>query len=364
MSARRPPKSLPINPTLIRNWLSYLGLIIFATSFLSGAWLMLLDFSVGFKSPYLGILTYLLVPSLIGTGLLFILVGMVLERRRRRKMSAVVPPLPAIDFNLPSNQRRFFITLLVAVVFLLLSISGSYRAYQYTESVEFCGLVCHSVMKPQNTTYYNSPHARVLCTDCHIGPGATWYVRSKLSGAYQVYATAAKMYPRPIRTPIKNLRPARETCEQCHWPQKFLGYVERVRTYYLADKTNTPYTIRMLLKVGGADPSHGPVGGIHWHMSIANKIEFKALDEAQQVIPWVRITDRHGRSNIYQSPSAPSLTNEKIQVVDCITCHNRPAHIFRSPHEALDTALLLGRIDTRIPYIKKNASIILSEAYA
>jgi len=31
----------------------------------------------------------------------------------------------------------------------------------------------------------------------------------------------------------------------------------------MSDEKNSPWTIEMLLKVGGGDPTHGPVGGIH-----------------------------------------------------------------------------------------------------
>ena len=128
-----------------------------------------------------------------------------------------------------------------SVVFLLVSAIGSYQSYHYTESVQFCGQACHGVMKPEFVTYTHSPHARVACAECHIGKGATWYVRSKLSGSYQVYATMAKKYPRPIPTPVKNLRPAQETCEECHWPQKFVGNLERTYSYFLGDETNTAF---------------------------------------------------------------------------------------------------------------------------
>ena len=98
-----------------------------------------------------------------------------------------------------------------------------YNAFLFTESVTFCGRICHTVMEPEYTAYLNSPHARVRCVDCHVGAGAEWYVKSKLSGVHQVYAVTFHTYETPIPTPVKNLRPARETCEECHWPQKFFG---------------------------------------------------------------------------------------------------------------------------------------------
>ena len=192
---------------------------------------------------------------------------------------------------MPRQRNAFLLVAVVTFVFLMFTALGSYRTYEFTESVQFCGQTCHAVMKPEYTAYQNSSHARVACVQCHIGPGATWFVKSKLSGSYQVYATLFHKYPRPIPTPVQNLRPAQETCEQCHWPQKFYGAVEKVRTHFMSDEKNSPWTVEMLLKVGGGDPTHGPVGGIHWHMNVANKVEYIATDEARQIIPWVRITD-------------------------------------------------------------------------
>ena len=170
----------------------------------------------------------------------------------------------------------------------MLSSLGSYRAFQVTESPGFCGALCHTVMKPEYVTYKISPHSRVRCTECHIGPGASWFVRSKISGLYQVYAIVTNTYPRPIPVPVQNLRPARETCEQCHWPAKFYGWLELRRQFFLPDKQNTPWNIRLLVYVGGAVATKGPVGGIHWHMVVSNRMEYIATDESRQTIPWVQ----------------------------------------------------------------------------
>ena len=183
-----------------------------------------------------------------------------------------------------------------------------------------------------------------------------------------MYATLFHKYPCPIPTPVKNLRPAQETCEQCHWPQKFYGAVEKVRTHFMSDEKNSPWTIEMLLKVGGGDPTHGPVGGIHWHMNVANKVEYIASDEARQVIPWVRITDRAGHATVYETKDG-KLTPDQLakaapRRMDCIDCHNRPTHVFRAPDDAVDTSLALGRIDPSLPLIKKNAVAALAGDYA
>jgi nitrate/TMAO reductase-like tetraheme cytochrome c subunit len=219
-------------------------------------------------------------------------------------------------------------------------------------------------MKPEMVTYHNGPHARVACVECHIGPGATWFVKSKLSGTYQVYATLMDKYPRPVPTPIKNLRPAQETCEQCHWPKKFSGNLERTYNYFLGDETNTPFTVRMLMHVGGGDPTRGPTGGIHWHMNVANKIEYIATDDARQKIPWVRMTDPQGVVTEFRTPRFTNDISEfNIRTMDCMDCHNRPAHTYETPNDAVNLALSLGGIDRSLPYIKTNAVFALTRAY-
>ncbi len=355
-------------PSLISNWLSISGIVLAASSFFAVACLVAIDMFRGFHNPYMGILTYIIAPVFLVAGLVLILIGVLWERRRRRRLKpGEIPAYPRIDFNLPRERFAFTAVVVVTFIFLLSTALGSYRTYEFTESVTFCGETCHNIMTPEFTAYQQSPHARVACVQCHIGPGASWFVKSKLSGAYQVYATIADTYPRPIPVPIENLRPAQQTCEQCHWPRKFYGAAERVIHHYLSDEKNSPWTIRMLLKIGGGDPTFGPVGGIHWHMNIANKIEYIASDEKRQVIPWVRVTDANGKTTVYQSKENP-LKPEQVaaahpRVMDCIDCHNRPTHIFNSPAGAVDLAISTGRIDEKIPFIKKESIAALTKNY-
>jgi nitrate/TMAO reductase-like tetraheme cytochrome c subunit len=219
-------------------------------------------------------------------------------------------------------------------------------------------------MRPELVTYEHGPHARVPCSECHIGPGATWFVRSKLSGTYQVYATLFDKFPRPILTPITNLRPAQETCNQCHWPRKFVGDLDRTYNHFLSDQTNPPFSVRLLLKVGGGDPTHGPVGGIHWHMSITNRVEYVATDTNRQEIPWVRLTDPLGVVTVFRAPGFTNdLSRYTIRTMDCMDCHNRPAHRFVPPDAAVELALALRTLDPGLPYIKTNALFALTRPY-
>ena len=279
-------------PSLTRNYVSFVGMVIAFTSLACILLLFLIDLTQQTENPYFGIVTYILLPGVLILGLFIVIVGMIRERRRRRlNPSSDLSAYPKIDLN--DARQRHVATFLLVFTFLFVSMSafGSYKAYHYTESVSFCGEACHTVMKPELVTYQLGPHARVACVQCHIGPGAKWFVKAKVSGTYQLYAVAFDKYPRPVPTPIKNLRPAQETCEQCHWPKKFVGNLDRTYDYFLGDETNTPFSVRLTMKVGGGDPTHGPVGGIHWHMNVGNKVQYLASDPARQKIPWVRIVN-------------------------------------------------------------------------
>jgi nitrate/TMAO reductase-like tetraheme cytochrome c subunit len=353
-------------PSLYRNWVSLSGLVLMASSIFAFILLFFLDTIAYSSNPYVGILTFLVAPAFFFAGLMLFILGAWRWRRRMAKAGCGTGAL-RIDIDLSRLHDRRMLTWFVpaSAGFLLLTAMGSYHSYHFTESVIFCGETCHTVMKPELTSYLHSPHARVSCAECHIGKGATWYVRSKLSGTYQVYATLAHKYPTPIPTPVKNLRPAQETCEQCHWPRKFVGNLDRTLSYYLPDQSNSFYSVRLLLKVGGGDPMHGPVGGIHWHMNVANKIEYIATDESRQKIPWVRVTNPQGVVTEYRTKN---FTNDAsrmaVRKMDCMDCHNRPAHKFQSPESAVNLAMSLGFIDPSLPYIKTNAVGVLCRPYA
>jgi hypothetical protein len=325
----------------MRNWVSLAGLILIVASIFSFILLFLIDTVAGSTNPYVGILTYLVTPAFSTLGVLITVLGIFLQRRRLIK-SRGGPISLVIDFNRPRHRRILGLVGAGSVIFLLISAFGSYHSYQFTESVTFCGQACHTVMEPEMVTYLNSPHARVACVDCHIGPGATWFVRSKLSGMHQVFATLLDTFPRPVPTPIKNLRPAQDTCEQCHWPDKFSGDIVRTFNHFLTDDENTPYTVQLLLKVGGGHPDQGPVEGIHWHTSPNHKVEYIATDDLRLEIPWVRLTDEDGQVYEYRTPDfTDDISGYAIRTMDCIDCHNRPSHRYEKPNDAVDRALFL-----------------------
>ncbi len=252
------------------------------------------------QNPYLGIL-WLVILGIFIVGLILIPVGIYLRRLRLRKEEAtaelVFPPL-----TLRSPELRKLLTFVLVTTFANVVIAGqlTYSSINYMDTSRFCGQVCHTVMQPEFVAYSQSPHQRVECVECHIGPGASWFVQSKLSGLGQVVAVATNSYPRPIPSPVSNLRPARETCERCHWPQRFTGDKVVVHTEYAPDEHNTAATTVLLVKVGGR-AWNGTVGIHGAHLADKATIEYITTDSKRQVIPQVIYTDPSGKQTIYTS---------------------------------------------------------------
>lgn len=344
-------------PKLYKNPISLAGLALAVVAFANILFLFFLDSLSHVSSPYVGILAYMVAPAFMVLGLLAIPVGIVIERRRRYRHTGDVSKYGKLDLNNPAQRSAVAFVLSFVVIFALMSAVGSYKAYEFTDSTKFCGQLCHSVMHPEFVAYEASPHARVACVECHVGSGASWYVKSKLSGIRQVYYTALGTYPRPIPTPVHNLRPAADTCEQCHWPKKFWGAQLKVFPHFGTDEQNTPRVLRLLIKTGGGDPSLGQgTGGIHWHMNISNKITYFASDEQRQVIPWVRLEDSKGNVTEFVSkdnpPNQAQIDKADKRRMDCIDCHNRPTHIYLPPDVSVDRAMAAGSIDPSLPFIK------------
>ena len=360
-----PAKPMP----LARNLLSEIGVGIAVIGLINLVFLIYLDSTSTHSNPYLGILTWIIAPGILIFGLMLFLFGIWRTRRRRRSHAPEeVPEFPRIDLNERRTRMILIWSSLGIMIFVMMSVVGSYQVYHYTESDAFCGTMCHEVMTPEYTAYQESPHARVGCAGCHVGPGAGWFVKSKLSGAYQVYSVLFKKFPRPIPSPVENLRPAQQTCEQCHWPEKFFGAQLKAFDHYMYDEESTHREVRLLIKTGGGSPMAGQTAGIHWHMNISNEVTYAATDKQRQVIPWVRIRDRKtGQATEYRSPE-PALTDAQLaalpkRTMDCVDCHNRPTHVYTSPDTAIDRALLAGRIDRTLPFIKQQAVAVLAADY-
>jgi uncharacterized membrane protein YidH (DUF202 family) len=354
-------------PSSFYNMLTLIGASIAVVSFGLVLFLILLETMTGSPKPYMGIIAFVILPAIMIIGIAIAVVGIMREHRLERLGKPHGLHLPQIDMNKPSHRRAFTLFSVGTILLLLFSAFGSFKAYEHTDSDQFCGQTCHTVMEPEFTAYQFSPHARVGCVKCHIGPGADWFVRSKISGTYQVYAVTFDKYPRPIPTPIENLRPAQETCEQCHWPKHFYSEKQHTNTYFVSDEHNTKWTMNLLMKIGGGNIEAGPTSGIHWHMNIAHEVTYAALDPQRQIIPWVRSKTPDGKETIYRNKeievNAESLKTASNRRMDCIDCHNRPTHIYHPGARSVNHVMSLGWIDPKLPNVKATVVGALETPY-
>ena len=350
-----------------QNFISLLGVVITTSSTVTLIAFWVYDFILpGPPHPYVGILLFLLLPSFFILGLLLIPIGIFLRRRKLQAAGGVPTIYPEIDLGVPMVRNSLLFVAFASLLNVLIFGFASYRGVSYMDSTTFCGQTCHTVMQPEFSAYQNSPHARVECVQCHIGPGAGWFVRSKLSGLRQVYAVTFKTYSTPIPSPVKYLRPARDTCEQCHWPQRFSGDKFVLRTNYKEDEKNTPLTTALIVKIGGH--TRDGTFGIHGrHLDDGSRIRYISTDDRRQVIPVVYYTDDKGKTVEYVSTESKvpkeQLERSETRMMDCIDCHNRPTHAFELPENAVDLGMSRGVISPELPFIRKKAVELLKVDY-
>jgi nitrate/TMAO reductase-like tetraheme cytochrome c subunit len=345
------------------NWISLMGVVLVTTG--AVLWLLLLPVILrGFtENPYVGILTFMGLPAVFFGGLILIPMGIVLRARRERRRGIYPSDFPPLDFKNAELRKLLFFVGVTTIVNLIIGAQLLYSGVNYMDSVTFCGKTCHTIMQPEYVAYEHSPHARVACVECHIGPGASWFVRSKLSGSYQVYATIFKVYPRPIPVPVSNLRPARQTCEQCHWPARFEGNRLVVIPHYADDQTNSLTKTVLLMHVGGGNG----LGGIHGaHVGPGITIRYGS-DPSRQKMNWVEYSDsRTGKKTLFvdQKTNPKTVNAASGRVMDCIDCHNQPSHEFHLPGDAMDEAMAAGGIPPSLPFVKKEGLSLLQAKYS
>ena len=351
------------------NWLTLAGAALTTSSAFVLVWFWFMELtSPRSIHPYMGILIFIIFPVLFLVGLVLIPLGILRLRRKRRLAGEAPLPLQAVDFKQPGVRR--LLTVVGVMTFINVSILGTagLKGVEYMDSNQFCGLTCHTVMSPEYTAFLDSPHSRVGCAQCHIGHGAPALVKAKISGTRQLFAVAFGTYSRPIPSPVEHLRPARETCEQCHWPQKFTNDKLIVRSKFADDETNTKTTSILLLKIGG----HTPNGttGIHGrHLDAMERISYITTDARRQEIPKVIYREESGKLIEYVTDDFKNLPKDKLdkattRKMDCIDCHNRPTHAFYLPDRAVDKALSEKRMSAELPFLKKKAVELLKLDYA
>lgn len=354
------------------NWLGKLGVVLTTSSFVTFLFLQAALLTGLLRNAYAGLIIYLLFPALFVIGLLCIPVGWNLQRRRTGKTNR---ELLQERFNAQETERSFFgsrVFLVVASLTLMNIIflgGASSQMLHFMDESHFCGTACHTVMNPEWVTYQQSPHARVQCVECHVGEGLENLIDSKLNGVRQIISVTFDLYERPIPTPVHSLRPSRETCEKCHWPDKFYGQRLRTFTHYQENEESTPYYTSLIQKVDAG--TAGMRAGIHWHIGQENQIRYTSVDDERREMIWVEVRQPDGSYKRFVNQALEGGGDENIadeslevRILDCIDCHNRATHIYEPPDLAVDKRIERGLIDRSLPYIKREALAAISGEYA
>lgn len=312
-------------------------------------------------NPYLGIIFFLILPALFVLGLLLIPIGVFVRRKKLQQAGQIPSEFPRIDLNDRIFRHGLDIVLVATIVNLLVVSMASYRGAAYMDSPEFCGQSCH-VMHPEYTAYKISAHSHVACVECHIGSGAQSYFEAKVNGTKQLIEVGFNRYPRPIPSPVQNLRPARVICEGCHTPAKFVGEKLLVKSSFADDEQNTETQSVIVLHLGGQD-SLSHLTGIHGvHLG---HIEYIATDPTRTTIPWVQRSNADGSKSTYASSSLKGAQPQgERRVMDCIDCHNRASHTFVTAEEGINRAMADGSISPALPWVHKEGLVLLKANYA
>ncbi|ABF39457.1 cytochrome c family protein [Candidatus Koribacter versatilis Ellin345] len=352
------PNQRPTWFLISQHWLSVTGVVLVITAVLTWIFILPVQLRGHVDNPYAGLVAFVLLPVVFFGGLVLTPIGLFLAKRRIRH------GFSSGGFDRKNALRRIAIVVGVTTVLnILIGTQVSYRAVSHMETPQFCGGTCH-VMAPEYAAYQNSPHSRVECVGCHVAPGASGWVSSKAAGTRQLVETILKSSPKPIPSAIETNRlvPARETCEHCHWPEKFSGVNLRVLTKYAPDETNTRTQTVLLMMVGG-----DKYKGIHGaHVGPGIHIRFAASDPKRQTITRVQYENESSglKEEFVASDSQKAAPDGTATIeMQCVDCHNRPTHTFEMPEPGLDKALALGEIAVTLPYVKKESAQLLQATY-
>ena len=332
----------------------------------------ILDFLDVFHTPLFGAFVYGVLTPLFIIGHLFFFYGFFFIKSTDSELTPCSYGFLKEKFQGVTEKTSFrnlllFSTILGIANFVILVLVG-YTGHHYSETPRFCGTLCHSVMLPEHGAHKISPHSRVPCVDCHVGSGLKNFVSSKISGMRQVVGVITDDYARPITMPAHGLRPAKQTCEECHRPELFLGDKINIKNMYAEDEANTLLQTVLMMKVGSGGRGKA-AKGIHWHVSTDNKITFTYSDNEKEIISEVQLTRADGTIVVYKDSELEETEKKTghgggIKEMDCVDCHNRPSHIYFSPEEAIDRSISDGLISRELPFIKKKGVELITAEYS
>ncbi|HXX29755.1 MAG TPA: NapC/NirT family cytochrome c [Myxococcaceae bacterium] len=336
-----------------RHWISAIGVVLTSVAAISFLAILALELGGRTRENYSGIISYLLLPAVFVIGLVLIPIG--LRQIRKREKAGQPVSFPVFNFNDPRLRSTALLVVLLTILNLMIVSTATFKGLEVMHSDSFCGGTCHNVMQPEAVAHLNTTHARVYCVDCHIGEGASHFVKAKLRGSAQMVEFLAGDYPRPVPqpTPVPSA-----ICTRCHATERFSEDRLHIRrTFGDGEKAVETYTIFRMLVGGHRD---GKWQGIHRHNAM--KVRYLA-DPKRTTITDIEVTRPDGSSDRFTVKDAQAPAGAQWYEMGCTDCHSRPAHRFFSPEAVVDKALARGAIARDLPFVRRESVAVLKASY-
>jgi len=351
-------------PRLWTNWITLLGSVITTISGFALVTLLVIGLVTENANPYLNLVVLIVLPAMFGFGLLLIPIGLRLDRRTQDRPPDSLQAAFKAAFEDPSARRRVLFVALATVANIGIFALAGHKMMVHMATPQFCGTSCHAVMQPEWDAYNISPHSNVACVECHIGAGTAAHVKAKWNGLHQLVGVITTRYDRPVVAGTHDLVAAQETCQKCHAPERFRRDRIKLFAHYSLDKDNTPKFNAMLMRLGGKNPKTHKWEGVHWHANPDNQVRFEILDDARSKVGKVTLLSK-GQLVAEYLPKDASQKPVGMRTMDCVDCHNRPAHLSDfTAKAAVDRALFAGALDPKTPFIAQVSVELLGNTSA
>lgn len=332
---------------------------------------LLVDFGGWLENQCFAVLLYILFVPLLLVAIILITYGNYFTKKQKQAQNTAVFSYNYLKSNLMSpahyssiRKKVYFLAIFTALFLFFLSIA-THGSYYYSNTNHFCARFCHQVLSHAAKTHYSSPHSRVDCMECHKKyDGYNVSGTDHTSGLVKAYKTITKSSSTPIKIPASRLRPSNESCEKCHWPDKFHGKQLRIINSFQSDESNSHTKTALYLNIGSGGSLAQSAQGIHWHTSRKHRLYYLASDEERLDIVKITLDSNNGTKVVYTKEGRETtLKNKRHRLMDCVDCHNRPTHYIFSPEKALDKKLLSGEIPQKLPFIKQQALVAITKPY-
>ena len=191
------------------HWIATVGVVLTSASAIVFVGFQFLSFT----NPYYALIIFFVVPAFFVVGLTLLPIGLYL---RSRVAGGVRAALDAATWDNARLLRLSLVVFAATMANVALMSAVSYQGLEYLDSDEFCGAICHNPMSPHFEAHQISPHAAVACVECHVGPGAASFLRSKMAGLGRVSGILLDNYDRPLRISDANRQPVWSACQGRH----------------------------------------------------------------------------------------------------------------------------------------------------